>query len=131
MSVHSRSDEAAETAIRRTLDAAQSGTDVPTRVIEAKSVEKGLEEEGDLLIVGSSIDRLLGQTVFGGLPVEVARARTSATLVVKRAEAAMHFWRRRIWEVLNRILPTLSVKERSEVFARWPRMLGLMWTSTP
>ena len=51
----------AEEAIRATLQEAQLGTEVPTRVIEARSVEKGLEEEGDLLIVGSSIDRLLGQ----------------------------------------------------------------------
>ena len=118
VSLRSRSDEEAEAAIKKTLEAAQSTTDVPTRIIEAKSVEKGLEDEGDLLIVGSSIDRLLGQTVFGGLPVEVARARTHATLVVKRAEAAMRFWRRRVWEVLNRILPTLSVKDRSEVLAK-------------
>ncbi|MGB5551497.1 MAG: DUF389 domain-containing protein, partial [Thermoanaerobaculia bacterium] len=118
VSVYSRSDEEAEIAIQRTLDAAQSGTDVPTRVIEAKSIETGLEKEGDLLIIGSSIDRLLSQTVFGGLPLEVARARGSATLVVKRAEAAMHFWKRRLWEMLNRILPTLPVKERSDVYSQ-------------
>ena len=118
VSVHSRSDEEAKAAIQKTLDAAQSGTDVPTRVIEAKSVEKGLEEEGDLLIIGSSIDRLLSQTVFGGLPIEVARARSRATIVVKRAEATMHFWKRRLWELSTRILPTLSVRERSEVYAQ-------------
>ena len=50
--------------------------------------------------------------------MEVARARTGATLVVKRAEAAMHFWKRRIWELLTRILPTLSVSERSEVYSQ-------------
>ncbi|MGB5392412.1 MAG: hypothetical protein WBP10_19730, partial [Thermoanaerobaculia bacterium] len=60
----------------------------------------------------------MSQTVFGGLPLEVARARGSATLVVKRAEAAMHFWKRRLWEMLNRILPTLPVKERSDVYSQ-------------
>ena len=114
----SRSDEDAAAAIQMTLEKAHSSTEVPTRVIEARSIEKGLEKEGDLLIIGSSIDRLLSQTVWGGLPMEVARARTGATLVVKRAEAAMHFWKRRVWELLTRILPTLSVSERSEVYSQ-------------
>lgn len=114
----SRSDEDAAVAIQMTLEKARSSAEVPTRVIEARSVEEGLEKEGDLLIIGSSIDRLLSQTVWGGLPMEVARARTDATLVVKRAEAAMLFWKRRIWELLTRILPTLSVSERSEVYSQ-------------
>jgi len=114
----SRSDEDAAAAIQMTLEKAHSSTEVPTRVIEARSIEKGLEKEGDLLIIGSSIDRLLSQTVWGGLPMEVARARTGATLVVKRAEAAMYFWKRRVWELLTRILPTLSVSERSEVYSQ-------------
>jgi len=118
VSLHSRAKEEAGEAIEKTLNEAESDRDVPSRIIEAKSVEKGLEGEGDLLIIGSSIDRLLGQTVFGGLPVEVARAREGATLVVKRAEAAMHFWQRRIWEALTRVLPTLSVKERTEVYSQ-------------
>ena len=110
--------EDAREAIRKTLEDANLGIDVPNRVLEAKSLEKGLLSEGDLLIVGSSIDRLLGQTVFGGLPLEVARAREGATLIVKRAEATIGFWRRRIWEVLTRILPTLTAKERAEVFGQ-------------
>ena len=114
----SRSDEDAAAAIQMTLEKARSSAEVPTRVIEARSIEKGLEKEGDLLIIGSSIDRLLSQTVWGGLPMEVARARTGATLVVKRAEAAMYFWKRRVWELLTRILPTLSVSERSEVYSQ-------------
>ena len=117
VSLHSRSDEVAETAIRSTLEAAQTEGDIPTRVIEARSIEQGLAEEGDLLIVGSSVDRLLGQTVFGGLPMEIAEARQGPTLVVKRAEARMRFWQRRAWELLSRILPTLTVRERAEVYA--------------
>ena len=118
VSLHSRAKEEAEEAIARTMKEAEADPGLRTRIIEARSVESGLEGEGDLLIIGSSIDRLLGQTVFGGLSVEVARARARATLVVKRAEAAMHFWQRRIWEVLTRVLPTLSVKERSEVYSQ-------------
>jgi len=118
VSLQSRSEKEAEEAIQATLQEAQLGAEVPTRVIESPSVETGLAGEGDLLILGSSVDRLLGQTVFGGLPMEVAQARSGATLVVKRAEAAMSFWKRRIWEVLTRILPTLSIKERSEVYAQ-------------
>lgn len=110
--------EHATTALRRTLEDAALATDVPTRVIEAKTVEKGLQAEPDLLILGSSMDRLLGQTVFGGLPMEVAQARSGATIVVKRAEAAIGFWKRRLWEILSRILPNLSVGERAEVFSQ-------------
>ena len=118
VSLSSASDEEAKEAIRRTLEEAELAREVPVRVIEAKSVEHGLIEEGDLLIVGSSIDRLLGQTVFGGLPMEVAEARQGATLIVKRAEGAMRFWQRRLWELFSKILPTLSVRERTEVYAQ-------------
>jgi uncharacterized hydrophobic protein (TIGR00271 family) len=118
VSPSSTSDKAAKDAIRRTLEEAKLGREVPSRVIEAKSVEQGLIEEGDLLIVGSSIDRLLGQTVFGGLPMEVAEVRRSATLIVKRAEGAMRFWQRRLWEIFSKMLPTLSVRERTEVYAQ-------------
>ena len=92
---------------------------------------EGLEKEGDLLIMGSSIDRLLSQTVFGGLPMEVARARTGATLVVKRAEAAMHFWKRRTWELLDPVScrPLRSASDPRT--CRWPTMPGPMWISTP
>lgn len=50
--------------------------------------------------------------------MEVAQARSGATIVVKRAEAAIGFWKRRLWEILSRILPNLSVGERAEVFSQ-------------
>jgi len=114
-------EEPAEEAIRWTLDAAETTVEVPHRIVEAPTVEAGLLEasrDRSVLILGSSIDRLLNRTVIGGLPLEVGRVRGGATLVVKRAEAAMRFWQRRVWEFLARSTPTLTVPERSKVYSQ-------------
>jgi len=114
-------EEPAEEAIRQTLEKAELDVEVPHRIVEAQTVEAGLlaaSRDRSVLILGSSIDRLLNRTVIGGLPLEVGRVRDGATVVVKRAEAAMRFWQRRVWEFLARYTPTLTVPERSKVYSQ-------------
>ena len=113
-------EEAAE-AIRLTLGKAETVTKVSHRVVQSNTIESGLLESSrdkDLLIVGASIDRLLKRTVIDGLSLEISRVREGATLIVKRAEAAMRFWQRRLWEFLVRVTPTLTVPERSEIYSQ-------------
>jgi uncharacterized hydrophobic protein (TIGR00271 family) len=107
--------------VQRTLEKSELTGQVASRVIEADSIEGGLLQEAkgeDLLVVGASVDRLLNRTVFSGLPGDVARARAGATLIVKRAEAALHFWQRRFWELVSMPLPDLSLRERTEVYSQ-------------
>ncbi len=112
--------EAAAEAARQTLEKAAPRTAVEIEVAEARNVAEGLERAagaGDVLLLGASVDRLLGQTVLGGLPAEVAAARSGPTVIVKRGELARRFWLRRLWAAVYDLLPTLGVGDRAEVFA--------------
>lgn len=114
-------EEPAHEALRKTLEIAALEEEIPHRVVEAQTVESGLLEasrEKSVLVLGASIDRLLNRTVLGGVPLEVSRVREGTTLMVKKAEAAMHFWQRRVWEFLARHTPTLTVPERSQVYSQ-------------
>jgi uncharacterized hydrophobic protein (TIGR00271 family) len=112
-------------ALQRTLDKAQPAGAVEQRSVVVDSLRQGLLDETeskDILVLGASIDRLLGQTVTGGLPAEVAGERSGSTIVFKRAEEATRFWIRRFWELISRPLPTLTVQERSEVYLQMRHM---------
>jgi uncharacterized hydrophobic protein (TIGR00271 family) len=114
-------EESALEALKSTLEKAQIDAEVRHRIVESHTVESGLLEasrDKAVLVLGASIDRLLNRTVVGGFPLEVSRAREETTLVVKRAEAAMRFWQRRLWDFLARYTPTLTVSERSQVYSQ-------------
>ena len=114
-------EEPAQEALDRTLEKASLTVEVLHRVVEAQSIESGLLESSrgkPVLVLGASVDRLLRRTVVGGLPLEISHVRDGATLVVKRAEAAMRFWQRRAWEFMARHTPTLTVSERSQVYSQ-------------
>ena len=92
-------EEPAAEALTATLEKAEIDVEVESRIVESQTIESGLLEashDKSILILGASVDRLLERTVVGGLPHEVSRAREGTTLVVKRAEAAMRFWQRRL-----------------------------------
>lgn len=113
--------EEAAKAIRITLEKVEAAAEIPHRIVESETIESGLlqsSRDKDLLILGASVDRLLKRTVLDGLSLETSRVREGATLIVKRAEAAMLFWQRRLWELLVRMTPTLTVPERSEVYSQ-------------
>lgn len=114
-------EEPAEAALVKTREEAGIEGDLSHEVLESQTVESGLLEASHgkpVLVLGASVDRLLNRTVVDGLPMEIGRVREGTTLVVKRAEAAMRFWQRRIWDFLARYTPTLTVPERSQVYSQ-------------
>jgi len=117
-----RSEGEAEAVLgERTLERAEGIGEVETVVLEggdvAATLARAVGEEEAVLIIGASVDRLLGQTVFGALAGEIADAHPGPTLLVKRSEDRARFWLRRAWELLSHPLPALSVTERSTLFA--------------
>ena len=87
-------------------------------VVEASTVAEGMNREAglqDILLLGATVDRLLGQTRLGGFPSRIAMERRGVTIVVKRGEAAPRFWGRRFWEWLSNPLPRLSDEQRIKV----------------
>ncbi|MDP8236204.1 MAG: DUF389 domain-containing protein, partial [Candidatus Erginobacter occultus] len=89
------------------------------KVVEAENLKQGIIQEADgydLLLMGASIDPLLDRSYLGGIPVKIARERERPTLVVKGEERRQAFWLRRVWEVVSRLLPDISLTERIAVF---------------
>ncbi|MEJ2084146.1 MAG: DUF389 domain-containing protein [Acidobacteriota bacterium] len=119
--VRGRSDIDPNEILEQTRTKAGIETGLDARVIDADSVEAGLAQAADVesvLVLGASLDRLIGQTVLSGLSTEIASAFKGAAVVVKRTEKITRFWLRRIWRTISGPLPQLTVAERSEVYSQ-------------
>lgn len=97
------------------------GGEVPVdlRVVPSSDVCAGVLEQArsfDMLILGASRGGILDQTIFGGLPVEIARAATLPVLLLKHYEGTPHFWLRRTWELISAPLPSLTLSQRTAVY---------------
>jgi uncharacterized hydrophobic protein (TIGR00271 family) len=93
-------------------------------VRETDDVKDGIIHEAqqfDLLMLGASRGGALDQTIFGGLPVEVARDAPGPALLVKRYEGARHFWARRAWETISAPFPKLTQSEREDIYFQMRR----------
>ena len=98
--------------------------EVEERVIEGTNVRETIIEASggcDLLLVGASVDPLVDQAILEGLPAEIARDRTGPTLVIKRAERHRKFWLQRAWGMVSQLVPSLTLRERAEVFTEMRR----------
>ncbi len=88
------------------------------RIAPASDIREGIlqeSDESDLLLIGASTRGLLDEAVFAGIPFNVARTRSKATLLIKHYEGTRQFWLRQAWEFIYRPFPTLTVAERAEV----------------
>jgi uncharacterized hydrophobic protein (TIGR00271 family) len=87
-------------------------------VIATDDLKEGIVRETqhfDALLLGGSRGGALDQTIFGGLPVEVAQSSPRPSLLVKHYEGARLFWSRRLWETISAPFPTLTVSERGDI----------------
>jgi uncharacterized hydrophobic protein (TIGR00271 family) len=64
---------------------------------------------------------MLGKSVFGGLPLEIALSTPTPTLLVKHFEGTPRFWVRRVWQFVTTPLPSLNISEQAEVYAQMRR----------
>ena len=77
--------------------------------------------EHDLLVLGASNKGILDEAMFGGLPVEVARAHPGATILSKRHEGRARRGLRRLWEMVSAPFPTLTSGEQAGIYQRLHR----------
>jgi uncharacterized hydrophobic protein (TIGR00271 family) len=93
-------------------------------VLATDDVKTGILSEAqnfDVLMLGASRGGALDQTIFGGLPVEVARETPRPALLVKRYEGARRFWARRAWETISAPFPKLTQSERDDIYHQMRR----------
>jgi uncharacterized hydrophobic protein (TIGR00271 family) len=112
-------EQEANTYLEGTLAALKNGDTVEERVVEVNSVKTGILGEAnraDLLMIGATREGVLDQSFFGGLPVEVAEATVTPTMLVRKKEGEQQWWRRLV-EITADYLPTLTVARQAEVYA--------------
>jgi uncharacterized hydrophobic protein (TIGR00271 family) len=88
------------------------------KVVLAPGVVEGIVEEAqeyDLVLLGISEDNILDRLVFGSVPLQVA-ARVPATILVQGYQGLAGLVTRRVTRTLLDVLPTLSSKERMDVY---------------
>ncbi len=101
------------------LDNIQGTPIITPYVLATDDVQEGILREAqgyDMLLLGASRGGALDQTIFGGPPVEVARAAPLPTLLVKHYEKARSFWLRRAWETISAPFPKLTLSEREDIY---------------
>ena len=112
-------EQEANTYLEGTLSALKNGDTIEERVLEVNSVKTGILGEAnraDLLMIGATREGVLDQSFFGGLPVEVAEATLTPTILVRKKEGDQQWWRR-LMEITADYLPTLTVARQAEVYA--------------
>lgn len=108
----------AKSNLESTVAGAENPDNIERTIIHATDVRQSILEQvenEDLLLLGASTKGLLDQTVFAGLPAEVAKSRSGPTLLVKPAEGVREFWLRRFSRMVYAPTPTLTVGERGSV----------------
>jgi uncharacterized hydrophobic protein (TIGR00271 family) len=112
----------AKTYLERTRSVLENGdTDdtVEERILEVNNVKTGILGEAnraELLMIGATREGVLDQSFFGGLPVEVAEATLTPTILVRKKEGDQQWWRR-LMEITADYLPTLTMARQAEVYA--------------
>lgn len=97
---------------------------IKPRILPAEDVKDGLVHEAehfDVVIMGASRGGALDRTIFGGLPVAVARESPRPTILIKHYEGARRFWLRRVWESLSAPFPSLTLYERADIHQQMRR----------
>ena len=77
--------------------------------------------EHDLLVLGASNKGILDKAMFGGLPVEVARAHLGTAILTRRHEGRIRLRLRRLWETASAPFPTLTTGEQATIYQRLHR----------
>lgn len=93
-------------------------------VVPSESIKEGILHEAqnaDMVLLGASQGGVMEQSIFGGVPVEVARSSPVPTLLVKHYEGGRRFWLRQVWEKVTAPVPNLTPSERAEVYQRMHR----------
>ena len=108
----------AEEMLAATVDASGLSNGVVRRIVNAKSIESGLFQEGkeaDLMMLGASKEGIFERSFFGGLPYRIGSAFPTPTVFVRGRETPRFLLFQRIWGYLTDFLPKLTPRQHDEV----------------
>jgi uncharacterized hydrophobic protein (TIGR00271 family) len=107
--------------LRQTLEFIDGQDVIKTQLITAPTVSEGIQEaagEGDVVVIGASRESSVDKVIFGNIPDQVVRVSKKPIVVMREPNDRMAqmlgtlFWR------LQRVLPRLNVRDRTEAYVR-------------
>ncbi len=107
-----------EEKLAATVNASRLSNGVVRRIIQAKTIESGLFQEGkeaDLMMLGASKEGIFERSFFGGLPYRIGSAFPTATVFVRGRETPRFLLFQRLWGYLTDFLPKLTPRQNDEV----------------
>jgi uncharacterized hydrophobic protein (TIGR00271 family) len=115
------SSDAASSEVQAAIE--RSGIHAPAKLIveQESDLEAGIlrmTQDSDLLVMGVANDPISGRPLPDGAPMEIARVRKTATLIVKAKEESGRFLLRRILAQLTNHVTALTPKELSNLLAQ-------------
>jgi uncharacterized hydrophobic protein (TIGR00271 family) len=90
-----------------------------TKIIQTDNIVQGIITEAqqhDLTMLGASNESIFSQFLFGTIPQQIATQNEGPTIIVKKFDGRFGSIPRRLWWQINRLVPTLSIEDRSEVY---------------
>lgn len=108
--------------LRQLANFADAGERVERKVIQAPSVTEGIFEEAsgdyDLVVIGATRESSLERALFGDVVGAVVRQSKTPVVVVRDAESALGDLARNLSWRLQKVIPRLSLSDRTEVYVR-------------
>lgn len=108
--------------LRQLANFADADERVERKVVQAPSVTEGIFEEAsgeyDLVVIGATRESSLERALFGDVVGAVVRQSKTPVIVVRDAESALGDLARNLSWRLQKVIPRLSLSERTEVYVR-------------
>lgn len=108
--------------LRQTLDFIDAGDRIKTKLVSVTAVAQGITDEAardyDVVVIGATRESSVDKVLFGNIPDLVVRQSKRPIVVVRQPKDRVgHLLGRAGW-YLQRIIPRLSLEQRTEAYVR-------------
>ena len=84
---------------------------------EREGISLAEQKNSAFFLLESAYDSVIGRSVFGGPPLELARKRSGLTIIYKPKESSSHYLWRRITEFVTDFVPSLTDSDRAQILS--------------
>ncbi len=107
--------------LRQTLDYIDAQDRIQTKLVTAPTITDGIREaakESDVVVIGASRESSVDKMLFGNIPDDVVRISKKPIVVMREPKNRLaHVFGDISWR-LQRILPRLNLKDRTDAYVR-------------